>query len=83
MMPEEVVQAAIELGAKSLLPVHWGKFALALHDWNEPIKRVVAEAKKKGLPVLHPIIGEVVRLVKNGGEGNKISLKRTMFLNNS
>jgi hypothetical protein len=34
------VQAAIDLKAKSLLPVHWGKFTLALHAWDEPIKRV-------------------------------------------
>lgn len=31
MMPEETVQAAVDLYAKALLPVHWGKFSLALH----------------------------------------------------
>lgn len=31
MMPEQTVQAAIDLKAKMLMPVHWGKFALALH----------------------------------------------------
>jgi L-ascorbate metabolism protein UlaG (beta-lactamase superfamily) len=40
MSPEEVVQAAIDLKAKRLLPVHWGKFALALHSWDEPIIRL-------------------------------------------
>src|SRR5690606_17606068 len=34
MMPEETVQAALDLNAKRLFPVHWGKFSLALHDWD-------------------------------------------------
>jgi L-ascorbate metabolism protein UlaG (beta-lactamase superfamily) len=41
MMPEETVQAADRSKAKSLLPVHWGKFTLALHAWDEPIKRIM------------------------------------------
>jgi len=28
MMPEETVQAALDLQAKVFLPVHWGKFTL-------------------------------------------------------
>jgi L-ascorbate metabolism protein UlaG (beta-lactamase superfamily) len=64
MMPEEAVQAAEDLKAKSLLPVHWGKFSLSLHAWDEPITRLINEAKKKGMPVLHPMIGEAVYLDK-------------------
>jgi L-ascorbate metabolism protein UlaG (beta-lactamase superfamily) len=64
MMPEEVVQAAEDLRAKKLLPVHWGKFSLSLHAWDEPITRVIDEAKRKGLDVLHPMIGEVVYVNK-------------------
>ncbi len=62
MMPEEVVQAGIDLKAKKILPVHWGKFDLSLHDWDEPIKRVVAEAAKRNVPLIHPLIGEKVEL---------------------
>lgn len=62
MMPEEVVQAAIDLKAKALMPVHWGKFSLSLHAWDEPISRVVKEAKTKSVSVLHPMIGESVCL---------------------
>jgi L-ascorbate metabolism protein UlaG (beta-lactamase superfamily) len=62
MMPEEVVQAAFDCKARLLLPVHWGKFSLALHDWDDPIRRCVAEAEKKAMPVLHPMIGEWVNL---------------------
>lgn len=62
MMPEEVVQASIDLKAKVLLPVHWSKFSLSLHDWNEPILRVVAESKRKNVTAIHPLIGEAVDL---------------------
>lgn len=62
MFPEETVQAAIDLKAKKLLPVHWSKFTLSLHDWDEPIKRAVKESSFKEMPVLHPMIGEPVYL---------------------
>ncbi|MEP7143236.1 MAG: MBL fold metallo-hydrolase [Ferruginibacter sp.] len=62
MMPEETVQAGIDLKAKKILPVHWGKFSLSLHDWDEPIKRITIEAAKKNMPLLHPVIGEKVDL---------------------
>jgi L-ascorbate metabolism protein UlaG (beta-lactamase superfamily) len=62
MMPEQVVQAAKDLDAKLLLPVHWSKFSLANHEWDEPIIRVVKEAKVKNMPVLHPAIGEKINL---------------------
>jgi L-ascorbate metabolism protein UlaG (beta-lactamase superfamily) len=62
MFPEQTVQAAIDLKAKVLLPVHWGKFTLAKHDWNEPIERLLAASEKKGLQVTTPILGESIRL---------------------
>lgn len=62
MMPEDVVKAAQELRAKRLMPVHWAKFELALHAWDEPIIRVTREASRKNVPVLTPVIGEVVSL---------------------
>lgn len=62
MMPEEVVTAAQDLKAKTLMPVHWAKFSLGLHDWDEPIKRVTAAAKKQNMPLLTPMIGEKVNL---------------------
>jgi L-ascorbate metabolism protein UlaG (beta-lactamase superfamily) len=62
MMPEEVVKAAEDLRAKKILPVHWGKFSLSLHAWDEPIERVLLEARKKEMDVIHPMIGEAVYL---------------------
>jgi L-ascorbate metabolism protein UlaG (beta-lactamase superfamily) len=62
MMPEETVQAAIDLEAKKLLPVHWAKFSLSLHAWDEPIIRICKEAALKNVYLLHPMIGESVDL---------------------
>ena len=65
MMPEETVHAAQDLRSKLLLPVHWGKFALAMHPWDEPIKRVMEEAKKMNVTVTTPMIGEPLILGGN------------------
>ena len=62
MMPEEMVQAAVDLKTKAILPVHWGKFRLGMHPWNEPIKRVVESAKILSLKVCTPRIGELLYL---------------------
>jgi L-ascorbate metabolism protein UlaG (beta-lactamase superfamily) len=62
MMPEETVLAAIDLKAKLLMPVHWGKFALGLHPWDEPINRAVARAQELGVSCTTPMIGEPVVL---------------------
>jgi L-ascorbate metabolism protein UlaG (beta-lactamase superfamily) len=65
MFPEQTAQAAKDLNAKALLPVHWAKFSLSLHSWNEPITRVLAAAKDLNLSVTTPIIGEPVVLSNN------------------
>ena len=62
MMPEEVAQAAEDLKAKKLMPVHWAKFALGQHDWDEPIIRVTKASQLKNMPLVTPMIGEVVNL---------------------
>jgi L-ascorbate metabolism protein UlaG (beta-lactamase superfamily) len=64
MMPEETVLAGIDLRAKKVMPVHWAKFSLSLHAWDEPIKGVTAEALKKNVSLIHPMIGEAVDLDK-------------------
>jgi len=60
MMPEETVEASRELKAKMLLPVHWGKFSLSLHPWNEPIERFVKKADELNVPYTTPMIGELI-----------------------
>ncbi|MGV3696844.1 MBL fold metallo-hydrolase [Flavobacterium sp.] len=62
MFPEELVTASHKLNAKALMPVHWAKFALSNHAWDEPIKRVSVAAEKGNLPLLTPMIGQKVNL---------------------
>jgi hypothetical protein len=45
--------------------VHWGKFSLSLHAWDEPVTRIACEAKRKGMDLIHPMIGEAVYLDQN------------------
>jgi len=64
MMPEQTAQAAVDLKAKVLLPVHWSKYTLSLHRWYDPIQRVTARAKELNMPVTTPMIGEKVEVGK-------------------
>ncbi len=59
MQPEEVPQAARDLNAAMLMPVHWAKFVLAYHEWNDPVKRVVAAAANMEQAISTPMIGGV------------------------
>lgn len=60
--PEEVVQAAKDLNAKRLFPVHSSKFALSTHAWNEPLERITLLSRQAGMPLITPVIGELVDL---------------------
>ncbi|MFL9835256.1 MBL fold metallo-hydrolase [Chryseobacterium terrae] len=61
-LPEDVIQASLDIQAKNIIPVHSGKFALALHPWNEPLQKVTALGKEKNLQILTPKIGEKLDL---------------------
>ncbi len=58
MNPEAAVQAHRDLGATTLLPVHWATFNLAYHEWAEPIVRSVAAAGAQGVQLVTPRVGE-------------------------
>lgn len=60
MMPEETAQAALDLRARVLMPIHWAGFALGLHLWKEPIERLERIAAERGIPLLTPRIGHIV-----------------------
>lgn len=60
MMPEETIQAAIDVQAKITQPIHWGAFTLSLHSWTDPIERASKEAKVKGVELCTPEIGEAI-----------------------
>ena len=62
MMPEESAQAAVDVKAKMMMPIHWGAFTLALHSWTDPIERVSKKAAELQMPLIAPKIGEPIYL---------------------
>lgn len=60
MLPEETVQAFIDLKGKVLQPIHWATFNLSLHPWYEPIERVTSEAWNRSVHVSAPLMGAIV-----------------------
>lgn len=62
MVPEQSVQAARDVRAAVMLPVHWAAFTEANHAWDDPIKRATAEALRLKQPITTPRLGEPVTL---------------------
>lgn len=58
MLPEQSVQAGIDVNANILMPIHWGAFELSIHTWTEPIIRFKAENERLNTNMVHPFIGE-------------------------
>lgn len=44
------------------MPIHWGAFTLAFHDWTDPVERMTRKAKELKIPVATPEIGVPVIL---------------------
>lgn len=62
--PENALKALQHLGGGAFLPVHWGTFALALHDWDQPAETLLELAPKQGAQLLMPRLGEAVEPAK-------------------
>lgn len=60
MRPEETLQAAEDLRAKTLFPVHSGKFNISYHRWDEPLTLITALNEGKNQRLITPMIGERV-----------------------
>lgn len=63
-LPEQVINAAKDLKAKRVFPVHSSKFSLSSHPWDEPLKRITELNKnsENQIPLITPMIGEIVYL---------------------
>ncbi len=62
MFPEESAMAAQTLGAKAVLPIHWGAFVLSTHGWDDSPERITAACEEKGIAVLTPRLCESLSL---------------------
>jgi len=62
MMPEQSLQAHIDLKGKVMIPIHNGTFDLSLHDWFEPFEEIQQLADKNDVKLATPMFGESVTL---------------------
>ncbi|WP_164975234.1 MBL fold metallo-hydrolase [Lutibacter sp. HS1-25] len=62
MTPEETIQASIDVQSNLTMPIHWGAFKLALHSWDDPIKRATKKANELNVQITTPKIGEPIVL---------------------
>lgn len=58
----QVFEEARELGAKMVLPIHYGRFVAGSHAWNEPLQNLLRLCDEAGLPVSVPRLGEVYEI---------------------
>src|SRR5438874_2078404 len=49
MNPEEAVRAFLELGARTLIPMHYGTFRLGFEPMHEPPQRLLKSAREHGI----------------------------------
>jgi len=61
-MPNQVGQAYFDLKSKALVPMHWGMFPLALHDWFDPIEKIFKISNERKINLLTPKLGEFISL---------------------
>ena len=47
--PEDAVQAFLDLGARWMVPMHYGSFRLSYEPIDEPVERLKSDAKRRGI----------------------------------
>jgi L-ascorbate metabolism protein UlaG (beta-lactamase superfamily) len=62
--PANALKAHALLGSGVLMPVHWGTFSLAVHDWDEPVETLLKLGCDR--PLLVPRLGEAVEPARVG-----------------
>ena len=61
-LPEESVKASNDLKGRYLVPVGWGMFNLAVHNWYDPIRESVKFSKKHNVQLMTPKLGQLISL---------------------
>ena len=61
-MPDEVITGFTELQGEYLVPVHWGMFNLAVHNWYDPPNEVTQRAKAADIKLITPRLGQLVSM---------------------
>lgn len=66
--PEEAVRGFVEVGAKWMVPMHFGTFNLGREPMDEPVQRLLAEATRLGISSTVKVLeeGETMRVAPQG-----------------
>lgn len=59
MLPEQTAEVVKMLKPQHFVPVHWGAYALSIHQWDDPVKRSVPLIEQSGISLLSPLMGQV------------------------
>lgn len=62
MLPEQSVQAHIDVRGSVMIPIHNSTFDLALHNWNDPLERITQLAVDKYVTLSTPKFGEIINI---------------------
>lgn len=62
LLPKHTAQACVDVGARQVITSHHGKFALALHTWEQPYLDMTEVSHGKPYQWLTPRIGEAVHI---------------------
>lgn len=65
--PDNALKAAALLQGSAFLPVHWGTFRLAMHDWDQPVERLMELSSASAAALLLPRLGEPVEPARASG----------------
>jgi L-ascorbate metabolism protein UlaG (beta-lactamase superfamily) len=75
--PEEAVQGFLDVGATTMIPMHYGTFRLGREPMDEPLERLAAETVRLGLEDRVRVVteGETLRIVKDAGNSNASAVR--------
>jgi len=59
MFPEQSYQAALDLNSSVVMPIHWGKYNLAMHNWYEPVEKIKTASIGKSSQLITPEINMI------------------------
>lgn len=58
MLPQQTMQAFLDLKGRWLYPIHNGTFDLSMHTWEDPFEQITGLAEQHGVALTTPQMGE-------------------------
>ena len=65
--PENALEAVALLDARVFLPIHWGTFRLAMHEWDQPAEVLYERSSKSRARLVMPRLGEAIEPARASG----------------